>query len=271
MKKLLHMDFKNIINSMNFRAISIIMISIPIICFLVNCKISYGLPIQFVRSSLEENFLNGTVSRHVKLWFILIFPLLSMMLCSDIYSIQYNNGIYKSIITRCSKKKYILSKIIVVFALTFSVIFISLFINQVLCIITFPLKGLDNAMALPAFDIGYFNYSDSRFLDLLRVQNTCLYNLVYMLIYSLVGALYAIIALSTSFFIKNSKVFIISIFIIYFGVYEFFITQGLEKFHLNSYLDGDSVGNGVFIAWIFVLVVIPFVFTAIKYKSKNEI
>lgn len=271
MKEILLMDFKNIIKSSKFKFVSIVIFIIPTIGFLMSCKFYYGLPIQFIRSALEENFLNGMVSRSIKLWFLLILPLLSIMVCSDIYSNQYNNAVYKSILTRCKKSTYILSKIIIVFTLTFSVIFISLIINQVLFLITFPIEGIDNARNLPSFDIGYLNYEKERFIDIIRIKNIGLYNLIYMAIYGLIGGLYSLTALSVSFFIKNAKIFIVALFIVYFGVYQIFITLGLEKFHINSYLDGDSVGNIIFIVWIFILLLIPSILSLIKYKSQNEI
>ena len=271
MKENLMIDYKNVLNSTKFKVISFIIFSIPIIGFLLSCKFYYGLPENFIRSSLEENFLFGMVCRHLKLWFILLLPILSMILCSDIYIEQYKNGVYKYILTKTSKTNYIISKIIVVFTITFSVVFVSLLISQVLFCITFPINGLDNARALPSFDIGYLNYSETNFLDLLRLKNRFLYNIAFYGIFALISALYSIISLSISFFIKKSKISIVFSFIIFLGIYIAFMTLGLQEYHLNYYLDGYNKGNIFFYEWLLFLVSISFILSILKLKFNDEI
>ncbi|MBQ3422299.1 MAG: ABC transporter permease [Romboutsia sp.] len=271
MKELLLIDFKSVFKNNKFKLITLIIILVPSIAFLMACKFYYGLPPNFIRSATDENFLNGTVSRHIKLWFILILPLLSVMICSDIYSFNYNSGIFKNILTRTSKKNYVFSKIIVVFTVTFFIIFVSLLLNELLSILTFPAKGLDNPRKLPSFDIGYFNYDPKRFLDIIRIKNIYIYDLIYIIIFSFVGSLYALLSITISFFIKNSKIFILGSFIVYFCIYQIFLNFRLEKYHLNAYLDGDSVGNYVFILWIIALLLPSIALTIIHLKVNDEI
>lgn len=271
MKEVLLLDFKSVFRNNKFKLIALIIFSIPVITFLFNCYRSMEIPIELVRSGAEQNFLTGMSSREIKLWFILILPLLSMLLCSDIYSIQYNNGTCDHIITRCGNTKYILSKIIVVFTVTFGVIFISLLTNQILTLIAFPAKALDSARNLPAFDIGYFNYHKSEFLDIIRVKNIYIYNVIYELIYALIGGAYSLSALGLSFFVKKSRIFILALFVVYFGIYQIFSSWGLDKYHINSYLDASGAGNYVFILWIIVLTVIPSLLTIIHLNNKNDI
>ena len=271
MKEILSIDYKNVINSNKFKLMTLIIFIIPTIAFIMSCKFYYSLPINFVRSSLEENFIGGMVSRHIKMWFILILPILSMMICSDIYINQYNNGVYKSILTRTSKFNYIISKVIVVLTLTFLVIFFSLLFNQILFCIAFPLDGIDNARALPSFDIGYLNYSESRFLDIIRLKNRLLYNIIYFTIFGLVSSLYALVSLGISFFIKNAKISIILTFAVFFGIYIIFMTLGIQDYHINYYLDGDSKGNIFFIIWVGILSLEACILTYIKYKFSDEI
>lgn len=271
MKQILLLDYKTIINSKKFILISLIIFSIPTIGFLLSCRFYYSLPINFIRSSLEENFIGGMVCRHLKLMFILILPILSMMLCSDLYIQQYKNGTYKYILTKTSKFNYIISKIIVVFTLTFFVIFISLLINQILFCIAFPINGIDNARALPSFDIGYSNYSESSFLDLLRLKNRFIYNITFFAIFGMVAGLYALISLSISFFIKKPKISIILMFILLIGIYIMFMTLGIEEYHINYYLDGESKGNMFFYSWILAFLSIVFILSKFKLKFNDEI
>lgn len=271
MKEILMIDYKNIINSTKFKLISLIIFSIPAIGFLLTCKFYYGFPENLIRSSLEENFMFGMVCRHLKLWFILLLPMLSMILCSDIYIEQYRNGVYKYILTKTSKRNYIISKIIVVFTLTFGVMFISLIINQILFCVAFPIDALDNARALPSYDIGYYNYSQTGFLDLLRLKNRFLYNLFFIGLFSLVSGLYSLVSLSVSFFVKKSKLSIVLVFMVFLGIYISFMTLNIAQYHLNYYLDAFNKGSLFFYGWLLFLISISFTLTRIKLKFNDEI
>jgi len=258
MKQMIYLEFSNCIKSTKYKITFILLYLISISAFLINCSKSYGCSLSLIRSASDMSINMGTTSGLTRDIIILLLPLLALLLYSDSFLTDLSTGVYKNITTRISKKKYMAAKIIVTFLVTLFTFFIILFMNEVLTAITFPLKGYDNNFAFPAYDIGYYNYNKKLFLDLVRVENPYLYNMIFMVIISLVAALLAVLSLMISFIVKGKKVQIFfNIFIIYI-LSDICLDQlNLSKFSIKTYLYSLKEGStSILLSWISILLLV---------------
>lgn len=269
MKNILLFDIKNCFNSKKFKIVSICILLIPIIGFSLNCKFYYGLDGIFIRSVHDQSFLNSLHMLSIKNWYIIIMPLLMLLLCSDMYSNEYNSGVYKNILTKVSRKKYFLSKIIVISLLTFGVVFFSLCFNYFLCYITYPLNSLDTPSALPEFAIKqeYRNYA---LFDMIRLQHKYVYDFIFILVFSIISVFYSLTGFVVSLFIKDPKISIIGTFVAFIVTSQVMSSILGDGYNINYYLQGYSKGIHIFILWIVFFISIIITGTIFKFKIYDE-
>lgn len=269
MKDILLFDLKNCFNNMKFKIVSIIILLIPIIGFILDCRFCYGLNGIFIRSYSDMSFLNSLHMVSIKNWYIIIMPLVMFLLCSDIYSIEYNSGVYKNILTKISRKKYFISKIIIVFSITFVIVLFSLCFNYFLSYITYPSVAFDKPSGLPAFAIDK-EFRSFGLFDMLRIQHRFIYDSIFILIFSLVAGLYSLLGLIVSFFIKDSKKAIIGTFALFTIFNQLILAIVGNGYSINDYLQGFTKGTYIFIIWIIIFIVIITIGALIKIRIHDE-
>lgn len=270
MKEILLFDLKNCFVNKKFKIVSICILLIPIIAFVLNCNFYYGLDGIFIRGVHDQSFLNSLHMTSIKNWFIIIMPLLMLLLCSDIYSSEYNSGVYKNILTRVSRKRYFLSKVIVISLLTFGVVFFSLCFNYLLCYITYPLNSLDTPSALPEFALKK-EYRSYALFDMLRLQHKYIYDFVFIFMFSIISVFYSLTGFIVSLFIKDSKVTIIGTFIAFIAIYQCMSSILGDGYNINYYLQGYSKGIHILILWIILFLSIIITGTILKIRRYDEI
>lgn len=241
---MIYIEILNCLNSKRFKAIFSMMFGIIIIAFLFTCKKYYNADIMNVRSATEMSFIQGIPSGYFKVLFIMILPLSASFVYSDSFYIEKRSGVYKSIITRVDKKKYLVSKLISIAVVVFFSVFITLLLNEILTYITFPIKGFDNNYGRAAFDINYGNYTKDYFLDLLRLSNPYLYNMSFILINSIFAAIMAMLSYSLTIIMDINRLAIfIAVLLLNMSIYIVFSLLGLSQFTMNSYLAPGSMGS----------------------------
>lgn len=270
MKELLLFDLKNCFSNTKFKAVSILILLIPIIGFVINCNFYYGLDGMFIRSVHDQSFLNSLHMLSIKNWFIVIMPLLMLLLCSDIYSREYSSGVYKNIITKKSRSKYFFSKIIAISILTFTVVFFSLAFNYLLCYITYPLNAFDSPSALPDFAITE-EYRSYGLFDMLRIQHKYIYDFVFILLFSIISVFYSLIGFVVSLFIKDQKISIIGTFLGFIFTSLLLTSLFGSGYDINYYLQGYSKGTYILIIWILFFLLFIVGGTILKIKIYDEI
>ncbi len=162
--------------------------------FIEACYIVYGSELTFIRSAYEMSILQGTSTKIMMNILLVLLPLIIPVIYSNSLITDLRSGVYKNILTRSDLKTYLWAKVSVTFLVSFFTVFIPLFINQILCLITFPQVGYDNRFALPSYDIGIQNYDSQAIMDVLRLGHPLLYNMVFMVLISLMASLFSIFA-----------------------------------------------------------------------------
>lgn len=183
---------------------------------------------------------------------------MAMMIYSDSYYTECKMGVYKSIVTRVDKKKYIIAKGVAIFTATFVVFFIPLIVNQLLCFIAFPIEGFDNNQSLPPYDIGFQNFHMENRFDFLRVQAPLLYNLLHMVIISLFASLFALLGYALYFIYKKGRLSVMAgIFIVYLVLeVALSFTGGGKNSIIRLLIAGGTGSVAMLILWIVSLLIL---------------
>ena len=218
MYRQIKMELKNCINQMEFKFIFSILWCISIGGFIINCFMYKNSYYQFLRAANENFILVSTSTRAIIIVLALFFPLLAMSIYSGSFKKEERSNLTQLIILRTSKKRYIWSKAIAIFIITFLSFLIPLLINQLLCYLTFPIEGFDNRWALPNYDL-IRRYENTDLFDFFRIQYPFIYNLLYILIYSTLGGLIALLAYGVNFVQKFKSIKELQVNIIIFVIF----------------------------------------------------
>lgn len=206
---IIKLEFKLMLYRKEFQFAFTAMLSFVSLAFIINCINLYGKDISYVFPA-NQIWVGFSISSMIisNVLYLFILPFISSIAYSDTYFIDYNTGIYKNIFTRCNKYIYFLAKGITVFSAGFIIIFIPLLVNQLLSLIPAPLKSCADITNWPSYL--FLPIKDMIFPNLF-LYNPYLYNFLYMLIPALFGGIMALLSYSLSFYIKKSRLLVVSI------------------------------------------------------------
>lgn len=272
MKSMLFLEFRNCLNRNEFKFIFILLMLISIGGFAFACIRYYGLDIIYTRSAFEMCLLREITARNLYGVECALMPLLASIIYSDSYYSDFQTGVYNNILTRTDARIYIWTKAIVIIIVVFFAFFIPLVLNQLFCMIAFPLQGFDNNFALPPYDIGVQNYNSSSMFDLLRLQSPLLYNFLYMCLFSLFGALFALFTYGAFFIFKKNKFTTISgVFLLYIAVEVVVNALGNFRMSLVELLQPGNNGQfRILLLWmsaLFLLSLAMIIIKSIKHRT----
>lgn len=226
------------------------------ICFaLLNCLSVFGLIIGytknykndfvFLRSAADNFLLTSTDARVARMLFVFLFPLLaaSFGTCYSSKNNKESNGIFA--LLRMNKKLFVYGNAIVVVCTAIAGFMIVLGLNQLMCILAFPLEGYDNRWGLAPYRL-IESFQPDLLFDIWTIQNPYVYNILYILIISIMAGGIALLTYSLGFIKEIKKwtpiqlsVFVFVIFILLFAAGDFF------QFPAISYLSYAEPGHSV--------------------------
>lgn len=255
MKNIILLEIKNCMQRKEFKIVFMILFFLSIGSYVIDCYEFFGQELSYVRSAYESCIIQSVQSYFVLTTELLLLPLIATMVYSDSYYLDCKRGVYKSIITRIDKRRYIIAKAIAIFTTVFAVFFIPLAVNQFLCLIAFPTEGFDNNQSLPPYDIGFQNYHQENRFDFLRIQAPFLYNLLHMAIIGLFASLFALLAYALYFIYKKSRLSVIGgIFITYLLQEVVLSFIGEDQNRIESLLAAGGTGSvAIMLLWIAAL------------------
>ena len=276
MYRQIKMELKNCINQMELKFIFSILWCISIGGFIINCFMYKNSYYQFLRAANENFILVSTSTRAIIIVLALFFPLLAMRIYSGSFKKEERSNLTQLIILRTSKKRYIWSKAIAIFIITFLSFLIPLLINQLLCYLTFPIEGFDNRWALPNYDL-IRRYENTDLFDFFRIQYPFIYNLLYILIYSTLGGIIALLAYGVNFVQKFKSIKELQVNIIIFVIFMLssFSSQIL-KIPIMDFLSytpagkkAHFIGLVLYCLFIFICAITLIIRGCGKYEEKN--
>lgn len=209
MLKNVSMQLKLMLSAKSFRYALFFSCVFSCIAFIINCLSTFGRPLTDVPKAYFY-FIGSYLSEAFYYVFSTLLPILCVVVFSDSYYRDRTKNTLPVLLMRTSPEKYYFSKGIAVFASGFVVVFVSLFINYMLCFITFPInKGCDFTM-FPTYYSDFFingSWSDGILMEELFALNPYLYNFLFLIFTSLTGGVYAAIVYNISYFtiIENTN------------------------------------------------------------------
>lgn len=274
MKRMLLLEFRNCLSRNEFKFIFTFLILFSVGGFLIACSAYYGLGVINTRSAFEMSLLRGIGIRDLLGIECALLPLFASIIYSDSYYSDYQTGVYNSMLTRTNTWPYLWAKAIVAFVITFFAFSIPLLLNQIFCLVAFPIQGFDNNFALPPYDIGIQNYTSGFMFDLLRIQSPLLYNLLYMFLISLAASLFALFTYGAFFvFKKNRFATIAGVFVLYLVANVAVSALGSFGFRMSliELLHSGNKGSfSILILWMAVLFV-PGIVMIILQSLKHDV
>lgn len=200
MSELIKIDLNNCIKNRKFKiAFSIIFIA-SVLEFLGKGMEYFGKTSLDLIESNNLSIILSESNRGIILLIILAIPLIVCSIYSDSYLYESQRGIDNYYFIRVSRRKYFISKIIVIFIVSFLSILIPLGINEILTYIALPNIGVKTGYGLPIYEV--INVNSNIFMDNLYRIHPYIYNVFIILLISLYGAMIAVIAFNLSLFIK---------------------------------------------------------------------
>ncbi|NKF07206.1 hypothetical protein J1C67_11475 [Clostridium gasigenes] len=252
MRNIIKLEFSNCINSNRFKIMFTILFGISITSFLITAINYYGSFSYSVNVTSLMGMLQGSRARTILFFFISAMPFIVGFIYSDSYCIERKSGINVSLYMRSGRKKYLLSKLIVIATVSFVSVFFVLFMNELLTFITYNNKGSDIA-GMTVYQ--YRNrYISDYFLAMLSINKPILFKFILILVNSLYASIMAMLSYSLTLIIKMKGIAMITLVSIGNYLLNILIANiGLErKFSMPMYQTG-AAGNVICFSILVIL------------------
>lgn len=241
------LEIRHCVDHIEYRVICGTLFFLNIISYILCVKNDIGKSYQFIRSANENFVLQGTEAAYIPYILYLLLPIYATIMASLSLVREEKNNSSTLLIQRVGKKKYLLGKLLGIMFVTFFSIIIPLLTNLLLCHLTYPSHGYDSAWGEPDYAIGVMSYNAGNYIDIIRLQNPTLYNLIYILNYGIFGTGLAIFAFALSFYEKMKVLYFAKIpgtlFLIYIVLNLIASLFRLNSFSIQGYIMPNVRGN----------------------------
>ncbi len=220
-----------------------------------------------LRSSYESTFMTG-INSFIGV-IVMLLPVISGLIYADSYVEDRACGIHNYIASRCEMEKYLKRKAKIIVFATFMTFMIPMLLNLILSNIIFPQNGYESIFGIPMYAL-CSNYNKEILFDSLRIDNPCLYNILFAFLISLFASLFSLIIYGLLFFTKDNKLkTIFSVYIIYLAWEIFLGVLDFEKLSLFSYMWSYRKGNIiVMFTYIIGFLILGLVLTGIGIRKE---
>ena len=264
MKKLFVVELKHCLDSVECKMFFLLLLIANMTSYFLCVNNDYGISYQFIRSANENFILQGTEAAFIPYLLVVFFPMYSTIIWSLSRRKEEQDNSAILMIQRVGVKKYLYCKVFVIILVVFLINVIPLLVNLLFCHLTYPIKGFDSAWAEPDYLIGIFSYDAENFIDMVRLQNPTLYNIIYIFNFGIFGVGVALLGFGISFFEKMEHYYYVKIPIVIFMLYTMqnviFSILGLGKYTIQTYITTNSQGNIIsYCCTIIILYFIDFI------------
>ncbi|WAM34340.1 hypothetical protein [Caldicellulosiruptor morganii] len=205
-----------------------------------------------------------------------LLPLFAAIPYSDSYLEDKKTGVINFIVTRCDRRLYLFCKGIAVFFSGFIVVFVPLFINQILCLCLLPVYSpSENVFNHPTYNA--YQFLSTVQLPKLHSLNPYLHNLFYMLLNSMFAGIIALLSYSISFLKKMNR-YLVVILVFLFCLIENVVGKLISSsttFSIIDYLHIFSFSFEItnylyFLIFMLVLIFVSLFIIKLEY-SKDDV
>lgn len=215
---------KNQINRSEFKICFALLNSLSIFGLIIGYMQNYKNDYMFLRSAADNFLLTSTDARVARMLFVFLFPMLAAIL-GTCYN-NKDNGVFA--LLRMNRKLFVYGNAIAVVFTTIVAFMIVLGLNQIICILAFPLEGYDNRWGMAPYQL-IESYQPNLLFDIWTIQNPYIYNILYILIISIMAGGIALLTYSLGVVKQviqckpaQLSAFVFIIFILLFVISELF-------------------------------------------------
>lgn len=182
--KAVEIAIKNQINQLEYKVCFLVLMLLSLGAFGQSCMNYYHAGYMSVRSAADNFILASPGARAFAMTFSLLLPLIASTTCAGCRKKNDTVGNGMFLMLRMNKKEYLSGNAFAVMILTSLTVFLILFLNQVLCLVAFPIEGYHNRFGVPQYLLA-IDYDKDFLFDFWQIQNPYIYNLLYSLIISI--------------------------------------------------------------------------------------
>lgn len=204
---------------------------------------------------------------------VIITPLSASIIHSDTYFNEYSNKLAYVMITKVGRYNYYIGKVIVVIITSFIVSILPFFLNQLLCIISFPSQTLMTFNGWGIYENSYQYLLDKIKYKNLFFSNPLIYNYLHILFVGVYGVVMGVLSYTFSlYYTKQWGYIIIFPTLLTFGLLLIASATGMNDMILVNYLVSYPIIKNidVNILYIFFILSILLCFAAIFYKAYSK-
>lgn len=204
--------------------------------FILDCSTYFGKDISQVVSA-DQLFIGRATSKYSFI-FRLLVPLVITIPFVDSYFCERKNNILPIILIRCKNRRtFYWSKLIAVFFSAVSVVLIPQVIHQILLLVAFPMESIIDYSNWSTDQSSYYSHNQQILFEKIFIENPYLYNVVFFVSLSTIFGFIAILLFNISFFIKKTRLLILTLPIIIVNLLEIVSVPLLEMNFNISIMD----------------------------------
>lgn len=217
-------ELKKLITRTSFWVIVLLLLGIVFLDFYLTCRHYAGQPLSEIPSAYDLIVISNEYSGSLGTMFFqsFIFILIVALIGSDTFFIEKEHGIQNFVFTRVQCKKYVLSQAAAVMTTVFLIVFFMILISQLLALTAFPFQGymIDDSIAYNSL-LAHPSYIFSK----LDAYFPYLNNIVYAVLWGIVGAVFSLLSYSLAFLHQLKRHTIVLIPSILFLAYNLVTSQ----------------------------------------------
>lgn len=175
-----------------------------------------------------------------------LLPVISSFSYADSYLFESKNGCAITLHTRLSRNHYYVEKAIVVLIAGFAISVLPFVVNQIICLIAYPLEGSCDVFLKSAYDqMSLYEQIQNALFPLLHMNHPYLNNFMHMLLIGIFGSTVALLTYTSSLLWFKSRLQQFAVISIVIFIYYLFASSlNLRYLVVYLYLFADPVLGG---------------------------
>lgn len=250
MYKLLQHEFRKIFTRKEFFIALTFILILAVLGVVEQCLKFYG-AVNFTvpPASQLAMIFDGVVGQAV---IYCLLPIFSCIACADTYYVESASGVKTFILARCERHKYIMSKAIAIFVVSFLITSAPFLVNQLLCLTAFPLHSVSSVTNWPSYKNIQSVYGEIAVFPVIFMNYPYFNNFLHILLIGVFGSGMGIFSFVLTLFIRKSRLIAVAASSVISLVLIFVIENiGLNAFMPQRYLEALPPILGLNILYFF--------------------
>lgn len=224
-------EIKKIVSRKQFWIIFLFLIGVVFLDFYLTCQYYQSKPLSEIPSAYDILIINNFYDGSIGSVFFCSFPffLITSLIGSDVFFEEKEMGIHNLTFTRIQRYQYVFYQAASMMTVVMVMIVFVIMLSQGLALTAFPFHGymLDDVTAYNSLLV-----SPEYIFSGLRAHNPYLNNIVYAILWGIIGAVFALLSYALAFLQQMKRYTMLMFPMIAFLIYTTIVSQ--IAVHMNS-------------------------------------